>query len=58
MKDVCSLCDPFNCICVCAKCDEAADTERDVNGEVVSLCSECASKAEKRGAIVTLGIIQ
>ncbi len=43
--DECSTCYPFNCDCVCAECDEPADTERDDgNKQIVKLCSECAAE--------------
>lgn len=45
MKDVCSICGPFNCVCVCANCGDPADTEREKDdGTIVSLCSECDSE--------------
>lgn len=41
--DVCSTCEPFGCDCVCARCGEPADIERDdANRQLVKLCNECA----------------
>lgn len=46
MKNVCSICDPFNCDCVCARCGEPATTECDIDDDVVSLCAEDCCPAQ------------